>query len=816
MLCCFMCEALLQSKKELFNHFKSQHGLSERKYRYKCGQPQCCRTFSDKYSFSKHLDECHSTDIVTDSQSNASLALDCFDDTSVNDDCTVNNEEINNSSLPIIDVTDLAFNSILEAKNRLTTFSNVAFMIKTCSSIVETLVTDLEKEFKAIESHLNESDVLRLREKLTTYKNPFAGLETDDQHKAFMKKKGLYVEPENVCIGKRNDFVIDKQTGFVKTVEKDVTVQHVSVKQTISVLHKNTDLVKMAIKYPELNNLQPQELTSFFDGLHWLNHPARNQHTLVLRLYGDDVEPANPLGSHRTIYKIGCMYYQLEGLPLHILSKTSNIFLATCYHTEDVKEYSWELILKPLITELKELETVGIDLEICGKMINVKVIVGCMTGDNLFLNGILGFVESFAAGHPCRQCIVHKDNFKNATIEQHEMLRTVELYNMHAAQKNTFLTGIKENSIFNSLRYFHAVTSNVQDIMHDLLEGVCAYDMKLVCASLVQSKLFSLEQLNNSVQALNYGYHDSTSKPPVITSFDNEILSFDASQMWTFIRYLPFAIGQCVPLDNRAWNFYVLLRKIMNLVMAPSISQEEIKLLMVLIAEYIELRCELFPDSSIKSKHHNMTHYPSLIIQFGPLIHLWCMRFEQKHQRYKRLLHIAGNFKNVLLTLANRHQHDVAYGLINRQTKVDDSLILIGSINEVLISDLLYEESVKKALVTDNTSKLYEGNWVDINGTLYKPGCYLWLSYDHALEMPIFGCVESIYVESNQTVVFFCEYLETIGFDDQFFSWKVDRQWPKQYRSVNPLDCKYYLPLSLQSVKTDNGLESYLCPRHRL
>ena len=97
-------------------------------------------------------------------------------------------------------------------------------------------------------------------------------------------------------------------------------------------------------------------------------------------------------------------------------------------------------------------------------------------------------------------------------------------------------------------------------------------------------------------------------------------------------------------------------------------------------------------------------------------------RFEQKHQCYKRLLHIAGNFKNMLLTLATRHQHDVSYGLINRQTKVDDSLILIGSINEVLISDLLYEESVKKALVTDNTSKFYEANWVDINGTLYKPG----------------------------------------------------------------------------------------------
>ncbi len=40
------------------------------------------------------------------------------------------------------------------------------------------------------------------------------------------------------------------------------------------------------------------------------------------------------------------------------------------------------------------------------------------------------------------------------------------------------------------------------------------------------------------------------------------------------------------------------------------------------------------------------------------------MRFEQKHQRYKRLLHIGGNYKNVSFTIPKRHQLDVASVLL--------------------------------------------------------------------------------------------------------------------------------------------------------
>jgi hypothetical protein len=39
------------------------------------------------------------------------------------------------------------------------------------------------------------------------------------------------------------------------------------------------------------------------------------------------------------------------------------------------------------------------------------------------------------------------------------------------------------------------------------------------------------------------------------------------------------------------------------------------------------------------------------------------MRFEGKHRFFKRVIHDTQNFKNVVKTLATRHQHMVAYYL---------------------------------------------------------------------------------------------------------------------------------------------------------
>jgi len=42
---------------------------------------------------------------------------------------------------------------------------------------------------------------------------------------------------------------------------------------------------------------------------------------------------------------------------------------------------------------------------------------------------------------------------------------------------NANITGIKETCAFNILQSFHAVENYSVDIMHDLLEGVCVYEV---------------------------------------------------------------------------------------------------------------------------------------------------------------------------------------------------------------------------------------------------------------------------------------------------------------------------------------------------
>ncbi len=52
-----------------------------------------------------------------------------------------------------------------------------------------------------------------------------------------------------------------------------------------------------------------------------------------------------------------------------------------------------------------------------------------------------------------------------------------------------------------------------------------------------------------------------------------------------------------------------------------------------------------------------------LLLRFGPLICNWAMRFEAKHNWFKRLAHQLGNFTNLPYTLSMRYQQLQCYQL---------------------------------------------------------------------------------------------------------------------------------------------------------
>lgn len=68
-----------------------------------------------------------------------------------------------------------------------------------------------------------------------------------------------------------------------------------------------------------------------------------------------------------------------------------------------------------------------------------------------------------------------------------------------------------------------------------------------------------------------------------------------------------------------------------------------------------------FPNVKLRPKHHFLKHYPRLIMEFGPLIHLWTLQFESTHCFFKKCIKSAQNFKNVCQTFSEKHQLLQAY-----------------------------------------------------------------------------------------------------------------------------------------------------------
>lgn len=50
--------------------------------------------------------------------------------------------------------------------------------------------------------------------------------------------------------------------------------------------------------------------------------------------------------------------------------------------------------------------------------------------------------------------------------------------------------------------------------------------------------------------------------------------------------------------------------------------------------------------------------------RYGPLVNYWCMRYEAKHSFFKKLSSIIGNYINLPLTMAKRHQHLQCYRMV--------------------------------------------------------------------------------------------------------------------------------------------------------
>ncbi|XP_061387200.1 uncharacterized protein LOC133322173, partial [Musca vetustissima] len=335
------------------------------------------------------------------------------------------------------------------------------------------------------------------------------------------------------------------------------------------ILEKNKNFYQMRSICHELEN--SNEFQNIIQGPLWQKKVSRYPGKLLIpyNFYSDDIEINNPLGSHATTHSICNLYFSFPTLPN--ATKLNNIFFLGSIKNKDIQKFGNKKCLASVVEQMAFLETEGLDIEMSdGATFHVYFIPLLILGDNLGLNSILGFIKNFN-GKFCRFCEIDYQSSQKSCSANPELRRDYGKYNSALEITDSKKTGIIEKCEFNKIPSFHVIDNISVDAMHDVLEGVCHYDMTNVILYLVTTKkYFSLEELNKRKRCFEYGELEIGNFSPHITKLhlEKKHLKMSAREMLTFVIYFPIMVGDFVPRDDEVWQLVLTLIEIVDTILS--------------------------------------------------------------------------------------------------------------------------------------------------------------------------------------------------------------------------------------------------------
>ncbi|KAK4881412.1 hypothetical protein RN001_004731 [Aquatica leii] len=205
-------------------------------------------------------------------------------------------------------------------------------------------------------------------------------------------------------------------------------------------------------------------------------------------------------------------------------------------------------------------------------------------------------------------------------------------YENDVVLKNMSLIGIREFCIWNNISSFHVSENFSVNISHDIFEGVAVFDIYF-----------------------NYGKQNNN-KPPLI-SLDNlrkKKIKMNCAEMKSFVLYFGIIYGLLIQNNNKHWELYTLLRKILAIVLSSEFDFVGLDQTCSLLQNLVYARHKLYQDLfklNLKPNHHILVHYPSIIRTVGSLNQLSTLSFESKHRASKQAVNVVSSRINITHTL---------------------------------------------------------------------------------------------------------------------------------------------------------------------
>lgn len=167
------------------------------------------------------------------------------------------------------------------------------------------------------------------------------------------------------------------------------------------------------------------------------------------------------------------------------------------------------------------------------------------------------------------------------------------------------------------------------DVVHDLFEGIVPVELAQCFGVLISKKLFKLEDLlfkledlNKTIKNFENKWSDKKAWPHLVPHIfaRRKTIGGNAHENWCLLRLLPLMIGQLIPEGEPAWKVILILKDIVELVVAPVHSDKSVAYLEFKISEHRQCYKEVFPDHGLLPKHHFLEHYPEMTKLFGPIV----------------------------------------------------------------------------------------------------------------------------------------------------------------------------------------------------
>lgn len=799
----------------LVRHLRLVHGyLPGKNLRLKCAQTGCGCMFGTFSGFRKHLNTKHTEHIdrQVDTDVNSSSAGELMkanvDDTATS--VTANVDEIATTSELLRksnrSTLDMCASAVAQLRAAGLSQSSVNHFV----SSMEEVVFEIQSQAKDVALQCLSSQDTEIKNKieqsLEKLENPFTPLNSEAKRNKHFTEKWGNVMPVEKVLGTRFDSRRNKATGMYDQVIVTDKFAYVPILETLRAVFKNPELADMfRPRYIPKEGLY----ADLRDATYFKENPlfSIEKDAIQIQLFYDDFETANPLGSKKGIHKLGAIYFTLRNFPPIFNSSLINIHLCALFHAQDIKRYGFNLILEPLVNDVKVLETEGLQIPMFEHVIHGTIVQ--VTGDNLGLHSLFGFVESFGARYCCRFCLLEKHCFQTVFCEDDPeiVLRTVEMHTRHCQTVQTDPTlphmyGVKRICLLNSLQYFNTANNFSVDIMHDILEGVAQFEVKLVL-QYIQSNFLNAEQLAGRIHAFDYGYNQQRNRPPRVKLFDgSNDLGLNAIQSWCLLRNMPLLFGDLIQTEDKHWQLLLLLLQIVNIVFSPVLSEGMTIYLKHLISDHHRLFKDLFPAINLLPKHHFMIHYPRNIRKIGPVLHVWCMRYEAKHIFFKKQLK---SFKNITLTLAKKHQSCMAM----YQESFSKERLTLGPGKMVTLGELKEGPEIASKFGFALSTSVVSAKWIKHHGTEYRRDFII--CTEVAFEMPVFCKINTITVKDD-SVLLCGKLLETICFDHHYHAFKVRLHPDRVLKVLHINKLFYFKPFNIQMKYGTTDSSLYVVP----